>query len=101
MTSMQGSRSDSAQVETSLEEGVKEKTAVSKASGRKQDFDERLVEAIGRGESVGTKGSRGHSESHDWKDIRDIVGGYEDAEDVGKEKRKIFVIRSSRWKTCS
>ena len=51
------------------------------ASGRKQDSDERLVEAIGRGESVGTKGSGGHSDDHDWKGIRDIVGGYEDAED--------------------
>ena len=50
-----------------------------------------MVEAIGRGESVGTKGSGGHSEDHDWKGIRDIVGGYEDAEDVEKkERRKIF-----------
>ena len=60
-----------------------------------------MVEAIERGESVGTKGSGGHSESHDWKDIRDIIGRYEDAEDVEKkERRKIFFIRSSRWKTC-
>ena len=40
VTSMHGSGSDSPQVERSLEEGVKEKTAVSEASGRKQDSDE-------------------------------------------------------------
>ena len=84
---------------------------MSETSGRKQDSDERLVvpqgesgevqrvesvgnvdsesgkqgdEAIERGESVDTKGSGWHSDSHDWKDIRDIVGGYEDAEDVEK-----------------
>ena len=58
VTSMHGSRGDSAQVERSLEGGVKEETAVSEASVRKPDSDERLVEAIGRGESVGTKGER-------------------------------------------
>ena len=83
---MHGSRGDSAQVERSLEGGVKEKTAVSEASGRKQDSNERLVEAIGRGESVGTKGSGGHSEDHDWKGIRDIGGGYEDTGDVQRER---------------
>ena len=124
VTSMYGSRGDSAQVEKSLEGGVKE-TAVSEASGRKQDFDERWVvphgeseeaqrvesvgnvgtesgkqddEVIEKGESVGTKGSGGHSEDHDWKGIRDIVGGYEDTDE--EERRKIFFIRSARWKTC-
>ena len=47
MTSMHGSRGDSAQVERSQEEGVKEKTAVSVASRRKQDSDERLVVSQG------------------------------------------------------
>ena len=49
-------------------------------SGKQDD------EAIEREESAGTKGSGGHNESHDWKDIRDILGGYEDAEDVEKER---------------
>ena len=61
---MHGSRGDSAQVEKSLERGVKEETEVSEASGRKQDDD-----AMGRGESIGTKGSGGHSENHDWECI--------------------------------
>ena len=91
---MHGSRGDSAQVERALEGGVKEKTAVLEVSGRKQDSDERLVEVIGRGESVGTKGSGGRSESHDWKDIRDILGGYEDAEDVEKEREEEDIFYS-------
>ena len=109
VTSMHSSRGDSAQIERSPKEGVKEKTAVSEASRRKQESNERLAvpqveseearrvksvwkagtesgkqddEAIERGESVGTKGSGGHSQSQDWKDIWNIVGGYEDAEDV-------------------
>ena len=41
VTSMHGSRGDSAQVEKSLERGVKEEKTVSEASGRKQDSDER------------------------------------------------------------
>ena len=84
---------------------------MSETGGRKQDSDERLIvpqgesgeaqpvesvvnvstesgkqddEAIERGESIGTKGSGGHSQSYDWNDIWDIVGGYEDAEDVEK-----------------
>ena len=88
VTSKHGSRGDSAQVEKSLERGVKEETAVFEASGRKQDSNERLVEAIGRGQSVCTKGSGGHSENHDWKGIRDIVGGNEDTEDVEKEEEE-------------
>ena len=56
------------------------------ASRRKQDSDERLVEAIGRGENVGTKGSGGHSEDHDWKGIRDIVGGYDITEDIERKR---------------
>ena len=40
VTSMHGSRGDSAQVKRSLQEGVNEKTAVSEASGRKQDSEE-------------------------------------------------------------
>ena len=51
-------------------------------SGKQDD------EAMERGENIGTKGSGGHSQSHDWNDIRDIVGGYEDAEDVEKEREK-------------
>ena len=43
VTSMPSSRSDSAQVERSLEEKIKVKTAVLEASGRKLDSDERLV----------------------------------------------------------
>ena len=128
VTSMRGSRGESAQVERSLEEGVKEITAVSETSGRKQDSDERWVvpqwdsgeaqrvesvgnvgtesgkqddEAIERGDIVGTIGSGGHREDHDWENIRDIVGGYEDAEDVEKEREeKDIFIRFSRWKTC-
>ena len=53
-----------------------------------------MAEAIGRGESVGTKGSGGHSQSHDWKDIRDIVGRYEDAEDVEKEREEEDILYS-------
>ena len=41
VTSMHGSRGDSAQVQRSLEEVVIEKTIVSVTSGRKQDSDER------------------------------------------------------------
>ena len=62
VTSMHGSRSDSAQVERSLEEKVKEKT-VSEASERRQDSDERWVvpheesEEAQRVESIGKVGT--------------------------------------------
>ena len=50
--SMHSSRSDSAQVERSLKGEVKEQTAVSEASGRKQDSDERWVVPHGESEKA-------------------------------------------------